>query len=347
MAEGRSRAPEGSAEYEELFNAANDGDINRLEAALLPSLDVNALEADPLQGRSALHVAAQAGNVTAIHFLLSHGAQVDLRNSEGETPLHEAAFWARPDAVRALLDAGADLRRPTGDYSFTALHNVLKHKNAVTPEMCETIAILLDRGLDVNAKADSWGSTLIGQACLLHSLRLVQMLADRDASLDTALSSAADDQTLTRFLLGRGARIVPATPGKGSALADAAGVGKTEVIRLLLAHADALHWAAARGREDAAKLLIENGFDVNRVITDCPVGETPLLATCAVRKLSPERLAVAKVLIDSGADVYQRGGDGQTPAELLWQSEIKSLIQGDKGLLQRLAPASTGQTLND
>ena len=182
------------------------------------------------------------------------------------------------------------------------------------------------------------------------------MLADRDASLDTALSSAADDPTLTRFLLGRGARIVPATSGKGSALADAAGVGKTEVIRLLLAHAeetdlagstDALHWAAARGREDAAKLLIENGFDVNRVITDCPVGETPLLATCAVRKISPERLAVAKVLIDNGADVYQRGGDGQTAAELLWQSSIKALIPGDKGVLQRLAPASTGQTLND
>lgn len=58
MADDPFRAPKDSAEYEELFNAANDGDIDRLEAALIPSKNVNALEADPFQGRAALHVAA-------------------------------------------------------------------------------------------------------------------------------------------------------------------------------------------------------------------------------------------------------------------------------------------------
>ena len=161
MAESHTRAPEGDSQYENLFEAANDGDVDRLQAALLPSLDINALEADLLQGRSALHIAAQAGNLTAIHFLLARGAKVDLLNAERETPLHEAAFWARPGAVRALLNAGADPHRPTGDYSMTALHNVLKYKNTVTPEMRQTIGILLDHGLDVNAKADEWGSTLV------------------------------------------------------------------------------------------------------------------------------------------------------------------------------------------
>jgi len=167
MANNPIRAPENSVEYETLFDAANDGDIDRLEAALLPSININALEADPFQGRASLHVAAQSGNVTAIHFLLAHGAEVDLRNSEGETPLHEAAYWARPEAIRALLDAGADASRPTGDYSYTALHNVLKHKYSVTPTQIETIELLLDRGLDLNAKADSWGSTLVGFLPLL------------------------------------------------------------------------------------------------------------------------------------------------------------------------------------
>lgn len=161
MADETFRAPEDSAEYEELFNAASEGDIQRLETALLPSLNVNALEADRLQGRAALHMAAQSGSVPAIHFLLAHGAKVDLRNSEGETPLHEAAYAAHPEVIRALLDAGADINLPTGDYSFTALHNVLKHKNTVTPKQIETIELLLDRGLDVNAEADSWGSTLV------------------------------------------------------------------------------------------------------------------------------------------------------------------------------------------
>lgn len=161
MADDRFRASKDSVDYEKFFNAASQGDIERLEASLLPSLIVNALEADPLQGRAALHMAAQAGSVPAIKFLLAHGAKVDLRNSEGETPLHEAAYSAHPEAIKALIDAGADMHLPTGDYSYTALHNVLKHKNTVTPQQIETIQLLLDRGLDLNTEADSWGSTLV------------------------------------------------------------------------------------------------------------------------------------------------------------------------------------------
>ena len=133
MASSDVRAPENDIEYEELFNAASKGNIKQLEAALLPSMSVDALEADPLYGRGALHIAAQAGSVSSIQWLLAHGATVDLRNSEGETPLHEAAFWAHPEAIKALLEAGADIHLPTGDYSYTALHNVLKYKDTVTP----------------------------------------------------------------------------------------------------------------------------------------------------------------------------------------------------------------------
>lgn len=157
----RFRAPKDSVEYEEFFNAASEGDVERLEAALLPSLDVNALEADRLQGRAALHMAAQTGSVPAVRFLLSRGAKVDFRNSEYETSLHEAAFFAHPEAIEALLDAGSQIDLQTGDYSYTALHNVLKYKNTVTPRQIETIELLLDRGLDVNAEADGWGSTLV------------------------------------------------------------------------------------------------------------------------------------------------------------------------------------------
>ncbi len=161
MADDRFRAPEDSVAYKELFDAASEGDLKRLEAALLPSLNVNALEADPLEGRSALHIAAGWGRVSAVQFLLAHGAKVDLPNSEGETPLHEAAFFARPEVIIALLDAGADLHRKTGDYDYTALDNVLKYKHMVTPQQIATITLLLDRGMDVNAEADHWGSTLV------------------------------------------------------------------------------------------------------------------------------------------------------------------------------------------
>ena len=162
MERDHSRATEGNVEYKELFDAASEGDLEHLEAALLPSLDINALEPNHLQGRTALHVASQTGNVEAIQFLLTHGAKVDLRNSEYRTPLHDAAFNAQPEAIKALLKGGASIHLQTGDYNFTALHDVLKFKDTVTPEQIKTIELLLDQGSDVNADADGWGSTLVG-----------------------------------------------------------------------------------------------------------------------------------------------------------------------------------------
>ncbi|KAL8709639.1 MAG: hypothetical protein Q9225_007423 [Loekoesia sp. 1 TL-2023] len=353
MADDRFHAPEGSVEYERLFDAAHDGDIERLEAALLPSINVNALESDPLQGRAALHVAAQSGNITAIDFLLAHGAKVDLRNSEYETPLHEAVFWVRPEAVGALLDAGADINLRTGDYDFTALHNVLKYKHSVTPAQIETIQLLLDRGVNPNVKAASWGSTegtLIEQACALDSIELVQILVGRGARLDNALLHAADNITMARFLLDRGAKIFSA-PRQLSALTNAASAGNTEVVRLLISRAndaefsssrDALHSAAARGRIDVVKLLIEHGFDVNTRAEDPWVGATPLLATCQFRKATPDTLAVARLLIDHGADVNARSRDGTTAAELLTYRELELTgavrigYMGDKLVVHRL-----------
>ena len=167
-----NQAPEGDVEYEEFYNAASEGNIQRLEAALLPSMSVDALEANPLQGRAALHFAAEVGGVPAVQWLLAHGATVDLRNSEGETPLHEAAFWARLEAIKALLAAGADIDLPTGDYNYTALLNVLKYKHTVTPRQIETIEFLLDLGLDVNLGFDDdWESSLV---CFhIRSTRLI------------------------------------------------------------------------------------------------------------------------------------------------------------------------------
>ena len=158
-----------------------------------------------------------------------------------------------------------------------------------------------------------------------------------------------NDPTITKFLLDRGAKIVSAA-GQRSALSSAAGRGNVHVVRLLLNHADdadlansheALHWAAAGGREDVVKLLIEHGFDVNRVISNCSMGETPLLATCEVGKLDSERLEVAKLLIKEGADVHARGREGKTAAEkLLHNNEPSGLLCNDVELRQLLAATS-------
>jgi hypothetical protein len=64
-------------------------------------------------GRTALHQAAASGNVRLIRAFISHGANVNAKNTSGETPLHLAARFGHIDAVRYLVSAGANIHAKT------------------------------------------------------------------------------------------------------------------------------------------------------------------------------------------------------------------------------------------
>ena len=57
-------------------------------------------------GKTALHVAAQAGNHEFISLLCDLGADVDLTDLQGNTPLHYAAAWGHLETIRVLLEQG-------------------------------------------------------------------------------------------------------------------------------------------------------------------------------------------------------------------------------------------------
>lgn len=177
----------------------------------------------------------------------------------------------------------------------------------------------------------------------------MRILIDRGARFDNTLLSAVDDYAIVDYLLTRGAKVV-SVPGKASAISSAAGAGNTEVVRLLLSHADdavltgsreALNWAAAGGRIDTVQLLIEHGFDVNAFVEDCTVGQTPLLAACGLKKVNPQRMAVAKLLVKEGADVNARGQNGKTAAELLVHNDTEGILLEDTEFQQLLAGTDT------
>jgi hypothetical protein len=57
-------------------------------------------------GKTALHVAAQAGNTAFINLLCDVGADVDLTDLQGNTPLHYASAWGHVETIRVLLERG-------------------------------------------------------------------------------------------------------------------------------------------------------------------------------------------------------------------------------------------------
>ena len=55
---------------------------------------------------TALHLAAQDGNVDSLEVLLSGGASADSRNARGQSALHLAALAQSPETVEVLLKTG-------------------------------------------------------------------------------------------------------------------------------------------------------------------------------------------------------------------------------------------------
>jgi ankyrin repeat protein len=59
-------------------------------------------------GWTPLHYAASRGHVPVIMYLLENSAYIDAESPNGTTPLMMAAMYGSPEAVKALIQAGAD-----------------------------------------------------------------------------------------------------------------------------------------------------------------------------------------------------------------------------------------------
>ena len=55
---------------------------------------------------TALHLAAQDGNIESMQSLLKGGAAVNAKNGRGQSALHLAALAQSPETVEVLLKAG-------------------------------------------------------------------------------------------------------------------------------------------------------------------------------------------------------------------------------------------------
>jgi cytohesin len=92
--------------------------------------------------------AAYGGDIEAVKEFLAAGANVNVKNNIGMTPLHEAVHYGRKEIAELLIAGGADLNAKD-KHGKTPLHH------AATKEIAE---LLIAEGADVNAK-DNGGNT--------------------------------------------------------------------------------------------------------------------------------------------------------------------------------------------
>ena len=121
--------------------------------------DLDGLGGDPnvfsADGFTLLHFAAMGGHVEAVRALLDAGADPNAMSRHRFVkvrPLHTATALdistGNPDVVRVLLERGADVNGRSAEGGFTPLHN------AAGSGAGELVRILIEHGADPNAKTD-------------------------------------------------------------------------------------------------------------------------------------------------------------------------------------------------
>ena len=169
--------------------------------------DVNVRDKD---GWTPLHVAWRCGSVDIMRWLLNHGANANAQTDSRWTPLHYAANNTDLAAVQLLLEYNPDtsLRDKDGD---TPLHDILfQGRPFKAREVVEIVQRLLECGADPNMRRAN-GTTPLHQASLHGSLEVTRMLLSHGANIDeqddhcqTPLQVASSEE-LRKLLLEHGA----------------------------------------------------------------------------------------------------------------------------------------------
>jgi hypothetical protein len=130
-------------------------------------------------GRTLLHFASGSGCFDVVAVLLRHGADPNVADSGGHTPLYnvanECSSEQGPAVVRALVRAGADVNAHGGVTRATALHMAARRGYV------DIARTLLDCGAAIDAR-DSKGDTPLHRAIKCRRDRISQLLMERGAT---------------------------------------------------------------------------------------------------------------------------------------------------------------------
>lgn len=131
------------------------------------------LQAKDSEGWTVLHQAAWNGHEKTVKYVLKKGADISSKAENGWTALHQATWNGHRAVVKCLLQKGADVNQ-TDDEGETALHQAAWRGHAALTEL------LLEEGADPNSR-DRTCQTPLHQAASNGSRAVVDLLLGNGA----------------------------------------------------------------------------------------------------------------------------------------------------------------------
>ena len=325
------------------------GDCNTVRWLIEQGVDVNHCDK---KGWTAVHNAAQQGNLDVLKLLKESGADIHVQNEMGDNSIMSASIGTGDcNTVRWLIEQRVDVNHCDKE-GFTAVHNaaqqgnldvlkLLKERGAnihVQCEMgdnsimsasigtgdCNTVRWLIEQGVDVN-HCDKKGWTAVHNAAKQGNLDVLKLLKESGADIhvqnemgDNSIMSASigtGDCNTVRWLIEQRVDVNHCDKEGFTAVLNAAQQGNLDVLKLLKESGATIHVQNEMGRNsimsaaigtgdcDTVRWLIEQGVDVNHCDKE---GFTAVLNAAQQGNLD-----VLKLLKESGANIHVQNEMGR------------------------------------
>ena len=304
-----------------VFEAVRAQDAAVLEARVNEGESVNVKNE---QGDTPLHVAAEMGSVQMVRMLLQVGSDPLAKNKKGKL----ASEVAKDEAVREACRTGEEPRR-----------REIKVVEAVRAGTTDQVSDALKAGVDVNAKSEDNTSSLLTEAIMANKLDIVRVLVAAGADVHYIqpnsrgvlnLAAAVGNVEMLQLLISAGADPMVHTNHGAYPIHDAIWAGKTAAAIELIPYYQSINFspdgkgngypigmAIARGNTEVVRAFIRAGINVNAA----QFNKEPLL----VLAVKQNREEMVKLLLDAGADQKLKDASGKTAADYA-TGKIKEML---------------------
>ena len=320
------KSAKGNRDKAEFFDAVRTKDPALMKRLALknPSLvketwrnpGKNSLSFTPLQ------LAAEKGNIEAIRFLVSQGADINgITVDNPETPLAIAAKKRKSAAVRNLIDLGAKIN-VKGEEGKNLLTLALQENNQ------KLIQLLESKNIDMNL-ALMW-------AWKTRKVNIMNFLIEKKADPKTTLgwkpvhfaAYRGDFRQVENMVQDENQLDLQDKAGR-TPLGIAILSGNTDIAKFLIEHGaktdndkyeeNPLFFAVLAGDHEITKILIDKGADVKMKSKHCD----SLLHTAAAKG----DVKTAEMLIEGGAEVNVKGLCNSYPLHNAVNQNHKKMVE--------------------